>query len=104
MAEPTSQPPRALQISGGVFLSAGFGGTASGAERQALANVTVAAEGAQCSPTNSEGRFSCTVATGWSGRMTVRKNNYRFSPSALNYQNLRSDAPEQNFVAVYDPR
>lgn len=69
-----------------------------------LEHVQVAAEGAQCSSTDHQGRYVCHVAAGWSGRVSPSRNNYRFSPSALTFRNLRVDAGQQDFAAIYDPR
>ena len=69
-----------------------------------MENVQPTAEGAQCTTSDKQGRFVCTMAAGWSGRIRLSRNNYRFSPSALSYQNLRTDASQQDFVAIYDPR
>ena len=92
-----------LHISGVVALSSGFGGDTRGDARR-LAEVSIVAEGGQCTATDSEGRYACTVPLGWTGRVVARKSNYRFAPSALTYQNLRNDARQQDFAAVYDPR
>ncbi len=69
-----------------------------------LEGVQVAAEGAQCSATDSQGRYVCNTTTGWSGKVRVLRNNYRFSPSSLSFQNLNVDAGQQDFAATYDPR
>jgi len=69
-----------------------------------LENVQVAADGGQCSATDSQGRYVCSVPAGWTGRVTMRRGNYRFSPSALSFQNLRIDAGQQDFSAIFDPR
>jgi hypothetical protein len=87
-----------VALSGRVRLSSGFGG------ESALENVQVSAEGAQCSATDSQGRFNCVAPTGWSGRVSPRRNNYRFAPSSLSFQNLRANADGQDFAAFYDPR
>jgi len=88
-------------LSGTVRLSSGFGGDSTG---KALGNVQVAADGGQCSATDSQGRYVCSVPAGWTGRVTMRRGNYRFSPSALSFQNLRIDAGQQDFSAIFDPR
>ena len=100
-----SVPPSAgLSVRGTVRLSSGFGGDSAAGAGQPLENVQVLAEGAQCSPTDNQGRYVCSVAAGWSGRVSLKRNNYRFSPSALAFQNLRADAGQQDFAAIYDPR
>lgn len=93
-----------VSLSGNVRLSAVFGGDGSRATGAAMENVQVSAEGAQCSATDSQGRYSCIAPAGWSGRVSLRRNNYRFTPSSLSFQNLRTDAGGQDFGAVYDPR
>ena len=103
-ATPAPMPvvaPATLSLSGTVRLSAAFGIDNTG---KVLENVQVAADGAQCSATDSQGRYVCSVPAGWTGRVTLRRSNYRFSPSALSFQNLRVDAGQQDFAAIYDPR
>lgn len=92
-APAASTAPAGVNVSGTVRLS-----------DAPLAHVQVAAEGAQCSSTDSQGRYVCHVAAGWSGRVSLSRNNYRFSPSALTFRNLRVDAGQQDFAAIYDPR
>ena len=95
---PAEVPQASLQISGVVSL-AGY----EELFRRNLANVTVSAEGGQCSASDAGGRFHCTVPLGWSGRMVARKLNYRFSPSSLAFRGLQEDQPHQDFEATYDP-
>ena len=102
---PAATPvPARVNVSGTVRLSSGFGGDASFTAGTALESVQVAAAGAQCSSTDSQGRYVCSVEAGWSGRISVRRNNYRLTPSARSFQNLRVDADRQDFAATYDPR
>lgn len=97
-------PVARVNLSGTVRLSAGFGGDSSNSAGKPLENVQIVAEGAQCSLSDSQGRYVCNVLAGWSGRVSLSRNNYRFSPSALSFQNLRIDAGQQDFAAIYDPR
>jgi len=90
---PPAPAPVKLNVSGTVRLA-----------QAPLENVLVTAEGAQCTASDKQGRFVCHVPAGWSGRVRLTRNNYRFSPSALTYQNLHSDAEQQDFAAIYDPR
>jgi hypothetical protein len=69
-----------------------------------LEGVQVTAVGANCSATDNEGHYFCQANAGWSGRVSVRKANYQFSPSAMSFQNLRGDIDQQDFSAIYDPR
>ncbi len=96
--------PAPVSVSGVVRLSSGFGGAGSAATGEALANVQLSADGAQCAPTDNQGRYVCSMPSGWSGRIRVSRNNYQFSPSSLSFSNLRFDAGQQNFAAIYDPR
>lgn len=93
-----------VSLSGTVRLSSGFGGDGAASAGTPMENVQVNAEGAQCSVTDGQGRYTCLLPAGWSGRLSLRRNNYRFSPSALSFQNLRADAGQQDFAAIYDPR
>ena len=99
-----ASPLARVNLSGTVRLSAGFGGDSSNTAGKPLENVQVVAEGAQCSLSDNQGRYVCNVLAGWSGRVSLRRTNYRFSPSALSFQNLRIDAGQQDFAAIYDPR
>lgn len=100
----TPPAPTSVNVSGVVRLSSGFAGAGSAATGEALANVQVSADGAQCAPTDNQGRYVCSMPSGWSGRIRVSRNNYQFSPSSLSFSNLRFDAGQQNFAATYDPR
>ena len=93
-----------VSLSGTVRLSSGFGGDGHATTGAPMEHVQVTAEGAQCSSTDSQGRYTCLLTGGWSGRVSLRRSNYRFSPSALSFQNLRVDAGQQDFSAIYDPR
>lgn len=104
VAPVAATPPALLNVSGVVRLSSGFAGTGSAATGEALANVQVSADGAQCAPTDNQGRYVCSMPSGWSGRIRVSRNNYQFSPTTLSFSNLRSDTGQQNFAAIYDPR
>lgn len=85
-------------------LSSGFGGDAAKVTRAIMENVQVNAEGAQCSATDGQGRYNCVVPAGWTGRVSVQRINYRFTPSSLSFQNLRKDVGRQDFSAIYEPR
>lgn len=97
----TTPAAATLSLSGTVRLSGGFGADGTG---KLLENVRVVADGAQCSATDGQGHYLCSVPAGWSGRVMLQRANYRFSPSALSFQNLRTDAGQQDFAAIYDPR
>ncbi len=100
----TPPAPTSVNVSGVVRLSSRFAGVGSAATDEALANVQVTADGAQCVPTDNLGRYVCSMPSGWSGRIRVSRNNYQFSPNTLSFSNLRFDAGQQNFAAIYDPR
>ena len=100
----TPPAPTSVNVSGVVRLSSGFAGAGSAATGEALANVQLTADGAQCAPTDNQGRYVCSMPSGWSGRIRVSRNNYQFSPNTLSFSNLRFDAGQQNFAAIYDPR
>lgn len=103
VAKPEPLPTPAAQatariISGRVSLADGFFGQSRG-----LAGVRFAAKGADCSETDTQGHFVCTVPNGWNGRISPSKRSYRFSPSAYSFQNLAGDLDHQNFSASYEP-
>ena len=101
---PSASALTRLSLSGTVRLSSGFGGNGPATSGTPMEHVKVIAEGAQCSSTDGQGRYTCLLSAGWSGRVSLMRNNYRFSPSALSFQNLRVDAGQQDFSAIYDPR
>jgi hypothetical protein len=92
--------PTQVSVSGTVRLSSGFGGQTG----EPLDNVRVTAPGAQCSSTDRAGHYACTAAPGWSGRISVQRNTYRFAPGSRSFQNLNLDLDKQDFSATYDPR
>lgn len=100
----TPPAPTTVNVSGVVRFSSRFAGAGSAATDEVLANVQVTADGAQCAPTDPQGRYFCSMPSGWSGRIRVSRNNYQFSPNTLSFSNLRFDAGQQNFAAIYDPR
>jgi hypothetical protein len=69
-----------------------------------LPNVRVLADAARCSSTDKLGRYVCKVAPGWSGRISLQRNNYQFSPNALSLQGVRTHLGQQDFAAIYEPR
>jgi hypothetical protein len=50
--------------------------------------------------TNSEGRYSATVAYGWSGRVTPKKEGYTFDPPYRIYSNVTADQNNQNYITT----
>ena len=101
---PVMVAPARVNLSGTVRLSSGFGGDPANVTGAVMGNVQVSAEGAQCSATDGQGRYNCVVPVGWTGRVSVQRINYRFTPSSLSFQNLRTDAGRQDFAAIYEPR
>ncbi|MDD5030910.1 MAG: hypothetical protein PHH58_15670 [Rhodoferax sp.] len=69
-----------------------------------LPDVQVTAAAARCSSTDKLGRYVCKVAPGWSGKISLRRNNYQFSPNALSLQDVRTAVGQQDFAAIYEPR
>ena len=101
---PVMVAPARVNLSGTVRLSSGFGGDAANVTGAVMENVQVSAEGAQCSATDGQGRYNCVVPAGWTGQVSVQRINYRFTPSSLSFQNLRTNAGRQDFAAIYEPR
>lgn len=70
-----------------------------------LGGVAVQGKGASCSSTDDSGRFSCQVAAGWNGSLSVSKPGYRFAPSSVSLSGTQDDDPEvQTFRAYFEPR
>lgn len=86
-----------MRISGTIHLSG------TNTKDQPVTGVEIAGNGAQCSQTDGRGEYSCSVPAGWSGRIVVAKRNYRFSPTAISFRDIRDDRSYQDFTAVYDP-
>ena len=102
-AAPPTAPATAAPAAPAAAARAAVRGTVRLAEAP-LEGVQVAAEGASCSASDSQGHYLCQMAAGWSGRITLRRANYRFAPSAMTFKNLHGDADQQDFSAIYDPR
>ncbi len=88
-----------VRIGGVVTLATGLG-SSSGSP---VANVLIAGENAQCSPSDSNGEYSCLVPSGWNGRLAPSKRNYLFSPSVILFKELRDDRQQQDFRATFAP-
>lgn len=90
----------AIVVSGRVLL----GVAAEDESARPVADAVVYIDDKPCATTNSQGRFSCSTSPGWSGRLSVKKNNYRFSPNAMAFSKLQLDAQGLDFLGSYDPR
>jgi|GEM_PF-1433347 len=63
-----------------------------------LENVTM--NGLPGSPaTDASGFYSATVSSGWSGTVTPYLTGYGFSPGSIEYSNVTSSMPNQNYSA-----
>jgi hypothetical protein len=87
-----THPPKVL-IAGAVLLAGG----------QPLEGVEINAVGAQCGKTDARGEYVCSAPFGWSGRLTAGKRNYKFSPSATSFKEVREDLRSQELTAIYHP-
>lgn len=87
-----------LTLEGTISLAGGIFG-----QTQGLAGVRMVGKGANCATTDAQGRFTCQVAAGWSGRLAPSKRHYRFSPGAFTYRQLHADMAQQDFTASYEP-
>ena len=102
-ASPAQAPsPQDVHVAGTLFIS-GTADARSLTGARPIANATIGAEGAQCTNSDEAGNFVCTARAGWSGRIIPRKSNYRFTPRALAYSELRQDQRSQDFAAIYEP-
>jgi fibronectin type 3 domain-containing protein len=50
--------------------------------------------------TDEDGNYSFEVSYNWSGTVTPSLQGYTFSPGSLNYINVKSDQPGQNYTAA----
>ncbi len=86
--------PATLSISGQVR-------TAAGAP---IPNVLVTASNNGGSAlTNSNGNYTLSVTTGWSGTVTPTLSGYTFSPPSLSFANLSANQVNQNFTGTPPP-
>lgn len=53
--------------------------------------------------TDTEGFFSQTVASGWSGTATAEKNGYAMTPLSRSYENVTTAQFDQDFTGTYAP-
>ena len=63
----------------------------------------VSMTGLPCSPvpiTTADGRYSCDVPCGWSGRVTPTLDCWGFSPVSRSYVNVQSNQTDQNYLAT----
>ena len=64
-----------------------------------LAGVTLAYTGG-VEVSDSDGFYSISVPSGWSGTVTPSKLGYNFSPENRTYENLLTDQVDQNYTAI----
>jgi hypothetical protein len=50
--------------------------------------------------TDSNGYYSVTVSSGWSGTVTPSKSGYTFTPSSRSYSNVTSNQTNQNYTGT----
>lgn len=86
-------PPETVRIAGMVRMGGG----------RPVNGVEINAVGAECDKTDIRGEYVCSVPYGWSGRLVAVKRNYKFSPRAVNYREVREDLQEQDLTAIYEP-
>ena len=63
--------------------------------------VVDANNGGGSAPADANGRYEIAVNYGWSGTVTPSRLNYTFEPNLIGYNNVLTDIPDQNYVAVY---
>jgi uncharacterized repeat protein (TIGR02543 family) len=89
----------------GGFESQAWGVTIGGHVRTSggagISGVTVTAnEGGGSDTTDSNGHYSLTVASHWSGTVTPSKSHYAFSPASRSYANVTSNQTGQDFTGT----
>jgi len=77
----------------------------SGAVKDSLSTgiegVTITfSSGGGTATTDSSGSYSRNVSDGWSGVATPAKAGYTFSPTSIDYTNVTSDKPNENYEAT----
>jgi hypothetical protein len=66
-----------------------------------LAGVGLGASaGANCTATDANGSFGCTVPVGWSGTITPQAVGYAIEPTSRVYSDVRLDLVGQDFTAT----
>jgi len=69
------------------------------AESEGIAGVTITfSADAGTATTGVDGSYSHTVIEGWSGTATPSRAGYAFTPSSLDYTNVISDIPDQDYT------
>ncbi len=53
--------------------------------------------------TDSSGKYSFTLSSGWSGTVTPSKSGYTFTPTNKSYTNLSADQADQNYSGSTPP-
>jgi len=53
--------------------------------------------------TDSSGKYSFTLSSGWSGTVTPSKSGYTFTPTNKSYTNLSADQADQNYTGSTPP-
>ncbi len=68
--------------------------------RKALSGVAVSGNGATCTSSGSNGVYSCTVPSGWSGSLVPSRSGYAFTPASRTYTSVNSAQTGQNYAAT----
>jgi hypothetical protein len=100
---PTQQSFSNLQASAsqnftGVSAKVTIGGVVT-IDGSAASGLAVSAGGATCGTTTASGSYSCSVAKGWTGTVSVSKAHVAFSPVTKSFSNVQA-AATQNFVGT----
>jgi Leucine-rich repeat (LRR) protein/sugar lactone lactonase YvrE len=65
-----------------------------------VSGLSLSNSGADCQPSNSDGKFTCTVPEGWFGTLAPEKSDTRFfAPITRAYSEVSENLTDQNFTA-----
>jgi hypothetical protein len=66
-----------------------------------LGNVTFAAPGANCTNSNANGAYTCSMPQSWTGTITPSISGYTFTPASTNYTTpVQGNQGSQNYSAT----
>ena len=83
----TPPPPTTVTVSGRATI-----GTTP------LSGVAFSGSGATCGASDSQGNYSCSVSSGWSGTITPSRSGVTFSPASRSYSNVTANQTGQDFA------
>ncbi len=66
-----------------------------------LSGVSMTGTGADCTQTDGNGDYTCTVAAGWSGTLRPARPGYLFMPEERSYTAVAANEQNEDYTAVF---